>query len=81
MDRSGTLAIEPDSNRQQVKLHQHIDTGDGYTELMDEYSLHRFIIRKGVTLEETPEFISYKRIFISRWGAIAYLIHLMEKML
>jgi len=30
---------------------------------MDTYSLHHFIIRKGRTLKETPEFKSYKRTF------------------
>jgi len=28
----------------------------GYNELMDVYSLHQFIIRKGKCLDTTPEF-------------------------
>ena len=48
---------------------------------MDVYSLHQFIIRKGKSLDQTPEFISFKRTYINKWGAISYIIHLLEKML
>lgn len=53
----------------------------GYNQLMDEFSLHQFIIRKGKCLDETPEFLSFKRTYISKWGSISYIIHLLEKML
>ena len=46
----------------------------GFNELLDEYSLHQFIVRKGVTLTETPEFASYQRTFRSKWGAIEIVI-------
>ena len=52
-----------------------------YNQLMDEFSLHQFIIRKGKCLDDTPEFISFKRTYISKWGSISYIIHLLEKML
>ena len=48
---------------------------------MDIYSLHEFIIRKGKVLDQTPEFISFKRTYIHKWGAISYVIHLLEKLL
>jgi hypothetical protein len=48
---------------------------------MDVYSLHQFIIRRGKVLDQTPEFASFKRSYISQWGAIAYIIHLLEKFL
>ena len=35
----------------------------GYDELMDAFSSHLFIIRKGVTLDSTPEFISFQRTY------------------
>ena len=41
---------------------------------MDEFSLHQFIIRKGKTLENTPEFASYKRTYKSVWGSIERII-------
>ena len=52
-----------------------------YNELMDVYSLHQFIIRKGKVLDQTPEFISFKRTYIGQWGSISYIIHLLEKFL
>lgn len=52
-----------------------------YNELMDIYSLHEFIIRKGKVLDQTPEFISFKRTYIHKWGSISYIIHLLEKLL
>ena len=52
-----------------------------YNELMDVQSLHQFIIRKGKVLDQTPEFISFKRTYISQWGSISYVIHLIEKFL
>jgi hypothetical protein len=41
---------------------------------MDEYSLHQFIIRKGKALENTPEFVSYRRTHRGNWGAIERII-------
>jgi len=52
-----------------------------YNELMDVYSLHQLIIRKGKILDQTPEFISFKRTYISKWGQISYILMLLEKML
>ena len=52
-----------------------------YPEVLDTYSLHQFIIRKGRTLEETPEFQSYKRICGEIWLPISYIIKSLEKLL
>lgn len=52
-----------------------------YNELMDAYSLHQFIIRKGKVIESTPEFASFKRLFTTRWGDIVLVIHALEKLL
>lgn len=49
-----------------------------YPEVLDTYSLHQFMIRKGRTLEETPEFQSYKRICDSIWGPLSNLIKNLE---
>ena len=46
----------------------------GFNELLDEFSLHQFIIRKGVALIDTPEFASFQRTFRSKWGAIESVI-------
>lgn len=49
-----------------------------YNQLLDEFSLHQFIIRKGVTLIETEEFKSYKRIRTKEWPKIEKTIKLLE---
>ena len=74
---------EPEEENQVVPLKsvKGVGAGDGYIEAMDEFSLHRFVIRKGKVLDETPEFISYKRIFIGKWAGISYVIHMLEKLL
>eukprot|EP00960_Hanusia_phi_P071923 767666-Hanusia_phi.AAC.2 len=45
-----------------------------YNTLLDEFSLHQFIIRRGATLSTTPEFESYKRKHMVMWGAIQDVI-------
>lgn len=51
-----------------------------YNEIMDEFSLHQFIIRKGKTLD-TPEFQSFIRSQQGNWGRISELIHSLEDLL
>ena len=53
----------------------------GYDELMDAYSSHLFIIRKGVTLDTTPEFISFQRTYSPLWFKILPGIRALEQML
>ena len=45
-----------------------------YNEVLDEFSLHYFIIRKGITLIDTEEFKSYNRIYLKNWPLIEKLI-------
>lgn len=54
-----------------------IEAARTYAEIMDEFSLHQFIIRKGKTLE-TPEFQSFVRAHQSRWGRISELVRCLE---
>ncbi|KAL6746704.1 hypothetical protein V8C86DRAFT_1820156 [Haematococcus lacustris] len=49
-----------------------------YDALMDTFSLHEFLIRKGVTIDSTPEFESYRRTYQPLWGVIAPLLHQLE---
>jgi IQ domain-containing protein H len=53
----------------------------GYLELLDQYSLHHFIIYKGKTVFETPEFESFQRLYVTRWGAIMSTISALERLL
>jgi hypothetical protein len=41
-----------------------------YEQVMDAYSLHQFMIRKGKAMIDTEEFISFKRIFKNQWDVI-----------
>ena len=52
-----------------------------YAELLDIYSLHEFIIRRGLALRTTPEFVSYQRSYTAQWGAINEVIGHLEKLL
>ncbi|KAG5189603.1 hypothetical protein JKP88DRAFT_243120, partial [Tribonema minus] len=42
----------------------------GYLELLDEFSLHHFVIYRGTVVDSTPEFASFKRTYAERWGGI-----------
>lgn len=52
-----------------------------YAELLDVYSMHEFIIRKGAALRTTPEFASFKRRYIASWGNIELVIRRLEEFL
>lgn len=56
----------------------HDTTIRNYDELLDQFSLHQFIIRKGKTMISTPEFHSYKRKYYQIWGQIQYIINCLE---
>lgn len=48
---------------------------------MDQFSLHQIIIRKGEILDTTPEFISFKRTYLNKWGSVSYILHLIQRLL
>jgi hypothetical protein len=62
-------------------LHRNVDKIRGYNELLDTYSLHQFIIHKGKTMRETPEFLSFKRVGHEIWGSIEQVIRALEQLL
>ncbi|KAF0696818.1 Aste57867_12480 [Aphanomyces stellatus] len=62
-------------------LRRNVEKIRGYNELLDTYSLHQFIIRKGKTLSDTPEFISFQRTTEDLWGSVAMAIEALEGML
>jgi hypothetical protein len=45
---------------------------------MDVYSLHFFMVRKGITIKESPEFQSFKRTFIKEWEKIEAILQQIE---
>lgn len=52
-----------------------------YDELLDTYSLHQFIIRRGKTLNTTPEFVSFQRKYGFLWGSVKTVIQELEEFL
>ena len=52
----------------------------GYNELMDEYSLHQLIFRKGKLIDQTPEFVSFRRTYIDKWGPVSFILMNFEKL-
>ena len=46
----------------------------GYNELMDEYSLHQLMFRKAKLIDQTPEFVSFRRTYIDKWGPISFIL-------
>lgn len=52
----------------------------GYNELMDEYSLHQLMFRKGKLIDQTPEFVSFRRNNIEKWGPVSYILMNFEKL-
>lgn len=52
-----------------------------FDQLMDTFSLHHFIIRRGSTVQTTPEYLSFGRKYSSEWGAVLQLVHKLEDML
>ena len=64
-----------------MKNAEDVDKIRGYNELLDEYSLHQFIIRKGKTLSSTPEFQSFRRTNLPNWGNIVTVINALESIL
>jgi IQ domain-containing protein H len=50
-----------------------------YILIMNQYSLHNFIIYRGKTLRETPEFVALKEAFAYSWGSMSYIIEQLEE--
>jgi hypothetical protein len=49
-----------------------------YDELLDAYSLHQFLVRKGKVLTSTPEFQSFARKHVRHWGQVKVVLAALE---
>jgi hypothetical protein len=58
-----------------------VEQARGFEELMDTFSLHHFIIRRGELLAETPEFVSFQRKHNERWGAVSEVVRKLQDLL
>ena len=71
-----------DIDNRSTKMQVDVDTQPrDYNELMDQFSLHQIIIRKGEILDTTPEFISFKRTYLNKWGSVSFILHLIQRLL
>lgn len=52
-----------------------------YATLMDQYSLHNFIVWNGRALRNTPEFASFQRTYLEIWSNIITVVSLLESFL
>ncbi|KEG15250.1 IQ calmodulin-binding protein motif family protein [Trypanosoma grayi] len=75
-----SLFTEAQGPRQEGQLPTREDTRT-YAELLDVYSMHEFLIRKGATLRSTPEFASFKRRYAACWGNVELVIRRLEEFL
>lgn len=82
--KPAVLSISFDQNgspktEQQVSIDTREELDErGYNQLLDEFSSHFFIIRKGRALSETPEFDSFQRTFARKWASVSRLIRSIE---
>jgi len=58
-----------------------VDAARGFDELMDTFSLHHFIIRRGEVLDDTPEFVSFQRKYAARWGSVNLVIQQLKELM
>lgn len=53
----------------------------GYLDLLDEYSLHHFVIWHGKVIRDTPEFTSLARTHQSCWSSIDRCVSILEEIM
>jgi hypothetical protein len=68
-------AVEADSKKEDP---ENLEIRD-YDQLLDAYSLHQIIIRKGKTVTTTPEYQSFKRKYSYMWGHVQSILYLLEQ--
>ncbi|KAK1936552.1 IQ domain-containing protein H [Phytophthora citrophthora] len=70
-----------DKDEEAGELGANVDKIRGYNELLDAYSLHQFLIHKGRTMRDTPEFISFRRVAQELWGSVEEALRALETLL
>lgn len=53
----------------------------GYIDLLDEYSLHHFVIWQGKAIRDTPEFTSLARTHQTGWSSINRCVSILEEIM
>lgn len=75
----GTASTGTGTGGKKNDLNGEIQQIRGYLDLLDQYSLHNFIIHKGVALRNTPEFMSFQRKYNNFWGSIETILGSLEE--
>jgi hypothetical protein len=78
---SSSISTTSSSKKQQEKQDSALIELRSYTSLMDEFSLHNFMIWNGHTLRDTPEFQSYHRTYQNQWSYVETVIIQLEKLM
>ncbi|KAG6976451.1 hypothetical protein JG688_00001375 [Phytophthora aleatoria] len=72
---------DKDEGAEMEELGANVDKIRGYNELLDAYSLHQFLIHKGRTMRDTPEFVSFRRVAQELWGSVEEALRALETLL
>jgi hypothetical protein len=76
------LPVPPLPPQQQQPLRQQTrpesPSSRAYEQLLDDHSLHRFLVRRGRVVQDTPEFESFRRRCGTRWPRICIVLEALE---
>ncbi|GMF15784.1 unnamed protein product [Phytophthora fragariaefolia] len=80
-EEQGDTENGKDDEAEMEELGANVDKIRGYNELLDAYSLHQFLIHKGRTMRDTPEFVSFRRVAQELWGSVEEALRALETLL
>eukprot|EP00903_Cladosiphon_okamuranus_P009520 g9070.t1 len=69
------------SNTAEEAMKTDVNKIRGYLDLLDEYSLHHFVIWHGKAIRDTPEFTSLARTNQSYWSSINQCVSILEEIM
>uniref|UniRef100_H3HD76 IQCH-like ATP-grasp domain-containing protein n=1 Tax=Phytophthora ramorum TaxID=164328 RepID=H3HD76_PHYRM len=72
---------DKDEEAEMEELGANVDKIRGYNDLLDAYSLHQFLIHKGRSMRDTPEFVSFRRVAQELWGSVEEALRALETLL
>lgn len=80
INQVATTGVKPSTKKVQ-KVDIALSELRSYTSMMDQYSLHNFMIWNGEVLRNTPEFQSFKRTHEKEWSYINVVIGKLESLM
>jgi len=79
-DLSPALVDDPMDGNHQSEF-QYTAQGDQLQDGEGLYSMYQLVIKGGKVVESSPEYLSFKRTNITKWGAVSLIIYMLEKMM